>query len=531
MKPIELLSAEDSEKIYGYMKAYGEAGGCPMDYGVITVDHFLRFWDIHKQDLIKFMGNKLIAEKDLDIEYPGVLLWAEIESKLFHEKLTFVTEFFEMTRQFYDKNYEVYTCLTELLSVETLCNNIYSDDSVMIPVPDGGRPIALNRGCKAMKVLAKIANAFELNGFEEFRLRHSMVLNHKRFKGTLCVSIHPLDYMTMSDNLYNWDSCMSWQKPGEYRQGTVESMNTDWVVVTYLKGDEDMPLWKDGPTWNNKRWRQLFYVCPDLVTDIRGYPYDDIVLREEVFKMLRELMETNVPEWNWGTEAHEVRAGGRMNIIDNHQMRLYINNHIMYNDYTGVHVMYVSPSLLEHLFYHNEYTLFFSGETACIHCGEDWTERYEKFNTEYLMCPECSGEYICDHCGESFNESDLVYFEDGDDTVCSYCASRIGERCTCCGDWYHDYNINNVYLKHCGEVDVDNMIHLCHHCTEEDCMEDELGPISFEPRNGWTIGKRYVVNTENFSGIGFNYFGFYGQGLKNMMAEAEEYKASQNENN
>lgn len=529
MKPMEVLSAEDKERIYGYMQHYGAGGGYPMDCGVAPVETILRYWDIHKQDLFEFMGQKLIVEKHLDIEYPGVLLWAEIEDKIFNARLSFVKAYNDLCSKFYNKDYNLYLCMTQLLSVETLCNNIYEDDNVMIPVPGEGRPIALNRGCKVAKMLAKIAHAYDLPGFEEFRLRHSMILNHKRFKGTLCVSIHPLDYMTMSDNDYNWDSCMSWQKPGEYRQGTIESMNTEYVVVTYLKGDEDMDLWTDGPKWNNKRWRQLFYVCPDLVTDIRGYPYDDVVLRGEVFKMLRELMEANVPEWAWENEAFEVKAGGRMNMLGNLAMRLYINNHIMYNDYSGTHTMYIGPSLKEYLFFHSDYTLYFSGETLCISCGENWTEQYTQFNTEYLLCPSCTGEYICDSCGESVCESDLVYFEDGDDIICHYCAERIGERCYSCGEWYHDYNMLHVYMRHQGEVDGDASLSMCHCCVDNNPLKEEIGPISYEPRNGWTIGKRYIVNSENFNGDGFNFFGYYGQGMRNMMAEVQEYAASQNE--
>lgn len=530
MKPLESLTAEDAELIVGYMEHYGGCGAYPLDCVPISTDIFLRYWNTHKENLFHFMGDKLIVEKEVDIEYPGVLLWAEIETKIFHARLPFVTEYFDLCSRIYDKDYNLYNCMTKLMTVETLCNNIYNDDNVLVPVPNDGRPIALNKGCKAMKVLAKIANAYNLNGFEEFRLRHSMILNHKRFKGTLCVSIHPLDYMTMSDNDYNWDSCMSWQKPGEYRQGTIESMNTENVVVAYLKGDEDMNLWTDGPKWSNKRWRQLFYVCPDLVTDIRGYPYDDVVLRGEVFKMLREIMEANAPSWAWGTEAFTVRAGGRVNRIHDATMRLYVDNHIMYNDYSGEHTMYIGPSLLEYLFYHSEYTLYFSGETMCLHCGEDWTERWNRFNTEYLLCPDCTGEYICDSCGESICESDIVYFADTDDEIiCHYCAERMGESCYSCGDWYHDYNIKHVFLRHMGEIDDDISIGLCRHCVEGNALEDEIGPISYEPRNGWTIGKRYIVNSANLNGVGFNLFGYYGKSMEEMMAQAKEYEASQTE--
>ena len=76
-----------------------------------------------------------------------------------------------------------------------------------------------------MRVLSKIATAYNLPGFEDFRIAQSLVTNQANLKGYITLSIHPLDYMTMSDNNCGWDSCMSWQEEGCYRQGTVEMMN------------------------------------------------------------------------------------------------------------------------------------------------------------------------------------------------------------------------------------------------------------------------------------------------------------------
>lgn len=530
MKPFKALSAEDKEKINTYIKAYAGCGGYPAKFEIPELSHLLRFWNEHKENLFQFMGNRLIVEKEVDIEYPGVLLWEEVESKLFYHRGDFVDSYYSMCSQFYNSDYNLYYGLTHLMSVEALCSNTYSDENVKMPVPDGGRPIAINHGCKVMKVLAKIAQAYSLPGFEDFRLRHSMILNHKRFKGTLCVSIHPLDYMTMSDNDYNWDSCMSWMKPGEYRQGTVEVMNSEAVVVAYLKGENDMLLTNsDGPKWNNKRWRQLFYVCKDMVTGIRGYPYDDPILRTEVFKMLRELMEINAPTWGWETKETELRPNRNTTLPDGTNMFLDVRNHVMYNDYTGTNIAYLGPSMYEHLFYNSTYKMFLSGETMCFCCGEDFTETWDKFNTEYLICPECSGEYFCCECGEVITSDEIAYFADTDDIYCHYCADHMGSICYSCDERYLDSNIRTVYMRHCGVVDDYLSLSMCTCCVENNPLKDELGPIYYEPRNKWSVGKRYIVNSENFNDDGFARFGYYLNGLEHMKREAQEYAASQNE--
>jgi hypothetical protein len=84
-------------------------------------------------------------------------------------------------------------------------------------------------------------------------------------------------------------------------------------------------------------------------------------------------------------------------------------------------------------------------------------------------------------------------------------------------------------MRHQGVVEGDTSLSMCNCCVDNNPLKEEIGPISYEPRNGWTIGKRYIVNSENFNGDGFNFFGYYGQGMRNMMAEAQEYAASQNE--
>ena len=47
----------------------------------------------------------------------------------------------------------------------------------------------------------------------EFFTEISRVKQSTKFKGTLCLSIHPMDYITMSDTPYNWTSCICRPRP------------------------------------------------------------------------------------------------------------------------------------------------------------------------------------------------------------------------------------------------------------------------------------------------------------------------------
>lgn len=104
---------------------------------------------------------------------------------------------------------------------------------------------------KALKQLNGILHFMDDDEFEEFRICQSMCTNTTALEGKLCLSIHPLDYMTMSDNACDWSSCMSWQEDGCYRMGTVEMMNSPCVIVAYLESSHPMYFSREA-TWNSK---------------------------------------------------------------------------------------------------------------------------------------------------------------------------------------------------------------------------------------------------------------------------------------
>ena len=71
---------------------------------------------------------------------------------------------------------------------------------------------------KGMK-LVRAFKYFEKNKIvlEEIQNLASRYLQEDKVKGTLCFSVHPLDFLSLSENTYNWRSCHSLD--GEYRAG------------------------------------------------------------------------------------------------------------------------------------------------------------------------------------------------------------------------------------------------------------------------------------------------------------------------
>ena len=487
------------------------------------LSHILRFWDKNKAPLFQLFGNKLILEKEIDIKRPAAILEEDMEEALYPngKAITFIQSFNTWIDPYIREDWLKYDDVRTLIDIENLCDNIYINDPVEIPTPNDKHPLQIQKGCKVMKMLSKIAKTFNLEGFEEFRIKHSMVLNQKRFKGTLCLSIHPLDYMTMSDNNCNWDSCMSWKNVGEYRLGTVEMMNSPYVIVAYVKSDKDMVLYNNPKAyWNSKRWRELFVVSPEIITAIKGYPFCDNNLRDLVFDWILDLNKKNGNNRYYPTKYEDIRNGSVVKVVGL-EIIPHLEFHAMYNDYYGSHPGYFGHVVFSH---GDAFTIMVSGETECMKCGDDWTEIYKDFDTESLICPECSGVRKCPECGE-YTEIDSWVYLDDDTGMCTWCADRYAERCTNCGDLFRENNVTEVFLRHIGVMDRDTSIHLCDDCMESPEVTRMIGEIKIKAARKTSFFWNptfYQADTKNFTPEGFHLFGIWGGEVENMLEEIAE---------
>lgn len=512
MQVFDLLTAADKAAIDRYISAYGEYSGYEMSCHA-PIDKLLRFWDGAKTGFLSMlMGNQLILERHINISMPESILLKGMEDALYPDENTgrgieFIENFFSWCHKL---NYDTYDLATQLIAIEALTQNIYDGDDFQISVPNKAHPIQVQKGCKIMKILGKIAKTFNIEGFEDFRLKHSMVLNQKKFEGTLCLSIHPLDYMTMSDNDCDWDSCMSWSKPGEYREGTVEMMNSPYVLVAYLKAEKDMLLFPNdkNSTWNNKRWRELFVASPDVITGIKGYPQNDKILEREVFKWLLELVEKNCPWCHY--EAPVLYEPGETFEFNGENLCVCYRFHIMYDDFYSDHTGYFSLNILNKRTDYDRYIMTLSGATLCLECGEEWAE-YEDWDSQSLICPNCSGQIKCNNCSEFCDANEMTEMSNGD-YFCSDCADAYARSCACCEDLHHRDNVTTIYMYHDGAVDTSEQFYLCTECFDTAKPDEQFGPIEVVERpNYWFMRKVNAINVDKLTLEGFRAFGYYAE--------------------
>ena len=505
----EKLPENEKLLIEKYIDTYACDGKAPR---TATLEHILRIWDAEKRNLYEILGNEFIISKNISYEKDEEELTSEYGRMAYSDNSP--TQIF---RQNYFKkindlkiDYSAYDGLGRLMWYENIIPNRYEGEAFSIPLPNGKKYVVQN-GTKVMRALAKISSAFGIEGFEEFRLAHSQLLNDKTIKGELCLSIHPLDYMTMSDNDCDWESCMNWRGVGDYRRGTVTMMNSPMVVVAYLKSSTDMNLFGEGSTWNNKKWRELFIINKEGIFAIKGYPFWNRDLEDIVLDWLVELTNKWGKFGEYYKDIIKFSNEGMITVNDKSYMFL-MSCDTMYNDFYDTHKMCINKQATpinvdeDGIIDDNPVVIYFSGDDECMACGSTNSD----FEGEYeLLCESCYDPLRCYGCGEVIQDGENSYEVDGE-IYCSYCYDNLPV-CACCGEkrsWYymkeiyvaesHDKVLNRLTLNICEDCLYDNSSLEIHKANYGNwygdiqyCLLDDLTEEQRVQVFGYAFGKNY----------------------------------------
>lgn len=465
------IGEEDDER---YQSNYG------FDHEV-PVEKKLAYWSAAKQDLFHLLGNKLILEKEVEVTRAEWELSSEIEEKLLdHPFISFVNKANHDGRiisNLESLQHRGWTYWGSYLFHDMCCDRSYcisynswgSSDFVFYVKDyrtEEYKKIKVQSGSKPIKIFSRVAKYLGCEcEYEDFRLKHSMILNDRHMKGILCLSIHPMDYLTMSDNGYDWDSCMSWIQGGCYKRGTVEMMNSPWVIVAYLKGKQDFHPNTDTKTWSNKKWRTLIIANADFITSIKSYPYRHDELTQKIVSWVKELAE-----YNWGVSYEENLSSFEDNFYERElsDYSIHFSTDTMYNDfgcdtrhYITLRKDFVNP-LAEKVnsfvqYGKNWYVYNYSGVDNCMCCGHEVNHHY--YSSSDVYCENCSdsvpaSEYIddCIYCHEGIYDNEDYVCVNGDECTLAHenCAYDKVELCDCCGEYYEKENIFSASLTYKG---------------------------------------------------------------------------------
>lgn len=520
------LTAIDKTKIDKYI------GYCVGDHA--DLEYLLSEWDKRKELLFHKFGDQFIISKEVTITKGLHELACDMNDVIWGDHSDFIRRINRLVvdlDEFESNDPEMRTIrwdqrpskkfgqlLEPVILAENKCPSAFA-----LTIPDTGEVIKICAGAKVTKILNKIAKAYFGDKYieeeyEDFRLRHSQILNQKALKGTFCLSIHPLDYMTMSDNNCDWDSCMSWLNDGCYRQGTVEMMNSPMVVVGYLTASEEMslPYHGDGTEdlrWNNKKWRQLFIVDNNIISNVKAYPYRNDSLTKTGIDWLRELMGAE----NYFDEYCDWESGWCA-MLDDKSYSFEPETCYMYNDFENSNGLfcYVGKNCPPY------YQFCYSGASECMNCG--------KLNCDFggeetrLVCYDCEPSYYCAECGDHYYSSDDMYELDGE-YYCEYCYNDVATIDSITDEVHHVGNMYNIAL---GFTDVNGeavIFNICdsevkiHFNTESEILEKYFGSKSLHHVQVW-CSNYYYADLDEITEDGWKLFGM--QSVQDILQEIEE---------
>ena len=332
----------------------------------------------------------------------------------------------------------------------------------------------------------------------------SKIYQKTKQKGFLCLSIDPIDYLTMSVNTSDWRSCHN-ALQGEYRGGCLSYMQDEASAVAYIHTGKPMNLFCDNDI-PSKNWREMVYLGAQKPHDgvavfSRQYPYENMQAVAQLREMITELFSqnfyggevlapivyTNVysesgsySEFRYDEEFYD----NFMYEIDS-EYRLHYSDVCCESNATAMTFQGKNDN--------GDKTDFVGSSPICPCCGER-----EVTEESYFYCNHCHNIEICVECGEPIH-GDKYTTEDG--YVCHFCHKKVYFRCDDCGSYHRIETATTIDYKNgkrmtvcegchslyetcpdCGElhkltfeyVSSEGLKNVCYNCYEQLLDEDKL---------------------------------------------------------
>ena len=414
-----------------------------MDNDKINTTPIFDLWKANKYGIYKLFGNKLIVETDVPVEFK---LTEDKSKKELHR-------FLDSLR--YNFNVESLIKFISSQPLEAVFSNRVGTgyECLETKVPKG----------------MKLSKAFKYFVEDEGQLRviqdvFSEMVQKNKVCGKLCISIHPLDYLSTSETTHNWRSCHALD--GEYRAGGLAYMCDKTTVVCYIKSDEDaiLPRFPKHIKWNDKKWRMLLHMeeaGQRLMIAGRQYPMEIDGARDLVKDMINRLKVecyNYTPPFNdhsfvaWNDEHFNSFTSSDLSNPEEVKYTTkpyrYINGLISamstFVKTPKSQTLHYNDVLLSHVYPYPHITwetnrsfgivpkvhIGYDG-VPCVCCGEEPICNSETFACRSCNCADDS--YCCDYCGSSVDEDEVMYVEFDDSYICPRCFHEHYLTCVNCG--------------------------------------------------------------------------------------------------
>lgn len=410
-------------------------------------------WYENKREFIEWFNGQLIVEM------------GEMEFHIDNEKKD------AMIQNFIDQcahimPYEEFSIFYQFVKAnkETFFTNLVSNEVLTF-----GKPI--NKGMRLSKAFKFFIKDKEL--LNRVQQLASSYIQKEKVHGVLCLSVHPLDYLSASETTYNWRSCHALD--GEYRAGNLSYMTDTSTICCYIRGEENVWLPNFPPylKWNAKKWRMWIHLSEDWRYCFLGrqYPFNlsniTKIIQEKLpgqFTPFTDLSLSNIKDEDNDTLYTLNEDYIVLNTVSG--FRLFPKREVVkkgselnYNDVlcsSCYEPYYASRKWIDHEL---KPRVVIGHNVDCLYCNTQSISAGEGL----MLCDDCAeklgladeGKIMCSHCGEYCHEDDISYLANGD-PVCESCLSN-GDFAYCadCNEWFYVEDMiwsemeREYYCKHC----------------------------------------------------------------------------------
>lgn len=440
-------------------------------------DELLENWAKKKEKL-----SKTFLKGEIIYTYPKIISF-EISEEVKRER---INDFISFAALLLSYQHPLVEFLTEISTYEFYNNSLEKPYTIYYATDEK----KINAGAKVIRSFKHFIEDEKL--LRDLQDKASEMIQENKVSGYLTFSIHPLDYLSSSENTLNWRSCHSLD--GEYRAGNLSYMNDSSTIIVYLASDFGamLPNFPSDVAWNSKKWRVLLHF--DELCEVcfagKQYPFYSENALDKVFEIFQENMVETYIAWGGDTKRYEWKGWYNDYIDESHrasgedvrieQFRYCIINNGIYDKNKIVHDVPDSRhfnDVLRSTCYDAPYYMFkrywspvmdinveVGAKVKCLYCGEEYIT-----TSDTMMCPDCECKYgnsesddysICDCCGRRFPSRDGRYvgIDEDEEFICPNCQDLETFTCEICGNLYY-----NSDIRYEGE----RGIYVCKHCKSE----------------------------------------------------------------
>lgn len=217
------------------------------------VRKYLEEWAKAKSRFFEMFGEKLWIESDTSLSVD------EEQIKVFLDKLW--------------KDFPQYASISQFICTKDFLSNSISEETMEDPFLCMF-PKIFSKGKKLTKALSEFFNDYT------FDVALSVILQNRQVSGVSRVSIHPLDYITISTSGHKWQSCMeiTGKNNGFNKVGGFSLMMDNSSLVAYVANRELYTIQNDGGSfdWYNKINRSLVFISESGNTVYFGHKIGNI---------------------------------------------------------------------------------------------------------------------------------------------------------------------------------------------------------------------------------------------------------------